>query len=106
MNDILNRIKVNLKSMTSVFDDPEKIKDDPEINKVIRGFTEAYKAERISKGVSQMEVKRREDIAQKSISEIESGGNFRMSNYAKMCRAIGLIPVVKFKKIKRPSVKS
>lgn len=88
--------------MTSVFDDPEKeMPDDEEIKVIIKKFTEAYRKERMERGISQMEVKEKENIAQKSISGIEAGNNFRMSNYIKICRAIGLTPVVKFKKYRR-----
>ena len=87
--------------MISVFDDPEKKEDDMETKKVLKQFTDAYKAERIAKGVSQMEVKRKGNIAQKTVSEIETGGNFRMDNYIKMCRAIGLVPKVKFGRYKK-----
>ncbi len=87
--------------MTSVFEDPEKINDDPEIKEAVRHFTEAIKNERLAKGFSQMKVMRDAGLAQKTISEIETGGNFRMSNYIKMCRAIGVVPKIRFVRYKK-----
>jgi transcriptional regulator with XRE-family HTH domain len=84
--------------MNSVFDDPEEIKDDPETQAIVSTFTEALKQARIAKGLSQMKVNRNARISQKTVSEIESGGNFKMNNYVKLCRAIGVVPVVKFLK--------
>ena len=94
--------------MTSVFDDPEKQEQDLETQKEIKHFTEAFKKERTSKNLSQMGIAKREGLNQKVISEIESGGNFKMSTYIKMCRGIGLVPRVTFRKYRanKPSLKS
>jgi DNA-binding XRE family transcriptional regulator len=84
--------------MTSVFEDPDKIKDDPETQEVIQLFTSEFKKARIDRNISQMQVGRKSNLSQKSISEIETGSNFKMNNYVKMCRAIGIVPAVKFLK--------
>ena len=87
--------------MTSVFDDPEKQKEDLETKEVIKQYTEAIKAERLAKGFSQMKVMREAGLSQKTVSEIETGGNFRMSNYIKIARALGLVPKIRFVRYKK-----
>ena len=86
--------------MTSVFDDPEENKDDPEIKEAVKHFTDAIRAQRVEKKLSQLKILKISGIAQKTISEIETGGNFRMSNYIKICMAMGIVPRVHFLKYK------
>lgn len=83
--------------MKSVFDDPDEIKDEPEIKKIVGQFTSELRRIRIEKEISQMELMRKSNISQKSISEIESGGNFRIDNYVRLCKAMGVTPEVKFR---------
>lgn len=87
--------------MTSVFDDPEKTKDDAETIERIKHFTDAIRHERTKKGVSQLGLMRETGIAQKTISEIEAGNNFKMSNYIKMSIALGLAPQIHFVRRKK-----
>lgn len=87
--------------ITSVFDDPEKQEQDLETQKEIKRFTEAIKEQRLSKNISQMSIAKKEGLNQKVISEVESGGNFKMSTYIKMCRGIGLVPRVTFRKYRK-----
>lgn len=83
--------------MKSVFDDPDEIKDDPEIKKLIGQFTSELRRTRIEKELSQIELGRRSKISQKSISEIESGGIFRIDTYIRLFRAMGVIPEVRLR---------
>jgi transcriptional regulator with XRE-family HTH domain len=94
--------------MNSVFDDPEKQEQDLETQKEIKRFTEAIKEQRLSKNISQMSIAKKEGLNQKVISEVESGGNFKMSTYIKMCRGIGLVPRITFRKYRpnKPSQES
>lgn len=94
--------------MTSVFDDPEKQEDDLETKEAIKHFTEALKQQRAEKKLSQLGLVKKAGVSQKVISEIETGGNFKMGTYIKVCRAMGIVPKVKFLKYRpnKPSPKS
>lgn len=88
--------------MISVFDDPEKEIEDTETKEAIKHFTEALKNERLAKGFSQMKVMREAGLSQKAVSEIETGGNFTISSYIKISRALGLVPKIRF--VRRKSI--
>jgi DNA-binding XRE family transcriptional regulator len=94
--------------MTSVFDDPEKQEDDLETKEAIKHFTEALKQQRAEKKLSQLGLVKKAGVSQKVISEIETGGNFKMGTYIKVCRAMGIVPKVTFKKYRpnKPSPKN
>jgi transcriptional regulator with XRE-family HTH domain len=84
--------------MISVFDDPEKKAEDLETKEAIKLFTEALKNKRAEKKMPQLRLMKQSGVAQKVISNIETGGNFTMDTYVKLCRALGVVPHVTFKK--------
>jgi transcriptional regulator with XRE-family HTH domain len=88
--------------MNSVFDDPEKQEDDQETKEAIKHFTDALKQKRAEKKLSQLGIVKKAGVSQKIISELETGGNFKMSTYVKVCRAMGVVPKVKFLKYRKP----
>jgi len=83
--------------MTSVFDDPDKIKkkDDTDLQKQIQYFADEFRALRKQKGLSQYRVSQLSGVSQKMISELESGGNFKIDTYIRMLRGIGQEPRIR-----------
>ncbi len=100
--------------MTSVFDDEESIakkvaikeKDSPEIEKMIKEATSQFKTARVESGISQGKLAKMAGVPQKVVWQLESGGNFKFSTYAKLSIHIGLKPKVILIKHKRPKIRN